>query len=292
MLQDTMPPATSHRLNTLTDDHQSLHLPRILCLHGGGTNARIFKTQCRILRAQLRPYVRLVFAEAPYASKPGPDVVCVYSDWGPFRSWLPPLQSATHTHPQQSTTCPILDSTTFASEKDIRGYTEDIDWCLHEAMERDTLAGATGEFIGVLGFSQGAKMAASLLLRAQNAGQHGNDEDDALLGFRFAVLLAGRGPLLQLEAPSGSGSLPTAGHSRLTTIRRPTVHVHGLLDHGLAHHQEMLGTCCAAGSATLVEWDGAHRVPIKTKDVGVVVAAILDVVRLTDATDSYFSATY
>src|ERR1700722_18740540 len=70
-------------------DDPTLHLPRILCLHGGGTNARIFRAQCRVIRAHLISLSRLVFAEAPFPSPPGPDVESVYGDWGPFRSWLP-----------------------------------------------------------------------------------------------------------------------------------------------------------------------------------------------------------
>lgn len=53
-------------------DVGTLHLPRILCLHGGGTNAKIFHAQCRVLRAELKGIFRLCFAEAPFPSKPGP----------------------------------------------------------------------------------------------------------------------------------------------------------------------------------------------------------------------------
>ncbi|CEJ81465.1 hypothetical protein VHEMI01587 [[Torrubiella] hemipterigena] len=262
-----MAPA-SRRLHTpltaTSEPSSTLHLPRILCLHGGGTNTRIFRAQCRILRAFLQPYVRLVFAEAPYASKPGPDVVCVYSDWGPFRSWLPP------------------PDTPLSTEQDISNYTEDIDWCLQAAIEEDNLTGATGEIIGLLGFSQGARMAASLLLRTQeNMAQH---TGHCLPQFRFAVLLAGRGPFVQLHTPSESPRPRGRTPQDRLLLHLPTVHVHGLLDHGLPHHQELLGHLCAAGSTTLIEWDGGHRVPIKTKDVSVVVAAILDVVRRTGAT--------
>jgi hypothetical protein len=46
-------------LLTFTQEVQGdpcLHLPRILCLHGGGSNAKIFQAQCRKLNAQLKPY--------------------------------------------------------------------------------------------------------------------------------------------------------------------------------------------------------------------------------------------
>lgn len=65
-----------------------LHLPRILCLHGGGSNARIFRAQCRAPRAELSHHFRFVFADAPFSSEPGPDVTSVYKNFGPYRRWL------------------------------------------------------------------------------------------------------------------------------------------------------------------------------------------------------------
>jgi hypothetical protein len=56
-------------------EEATLYLPRILCLHGGGTNAKIFRAQCRVLRAELGSKFRLCFAEAPFSSQPGP--VCI-----------------------------------------------------------------------------------------------------------------------------------------------------------------------------------------------------------------------
>jgi len=66
----------------------TLHLPRIMALHGGGTNATIFRMQCRMLERALSPNFRLVFAEAPFPAQPGPDVTQVYKDYGPFKAWL------------------------------------------------------------------------------------------------------------------------------------------------------------------------------------------------------------
>jgi pimeloyl-ACP methyl ester carboxylesterase len=52
----------------------TLHLPHILCLHGGGTKARIFRAQCRALTAHLQTKFRLCFADAPFLSQADPDV--------------------------------------------------------------------------------------------------------------------------------------------------------------------------------------------------------------------------
>ncbi len=241
-----------------TDSHDpTLHLPRILCLHGGGTNARIFRTQCRSLRAALSTDFRLIFADAPFFTGPGPDVESVYAEWGPFRSWMRPQQGPSG----------------------MRGWGQGavldlgaVDAVLDAAMREDDRLGASGPWVGLLGFSQGARLAGCLLLRQQQQQQEEKEanrlpwllqskQPPVLPSYRFAVLMAGRGPLAVDSADP-------------VLLRLPTVHVHGTLDAGLAMHRELLHCCCAEGSGRLVEWCGDHRVPIKTKDVALVVAAM------------------
>ncbi|KAH8594183.1 serine hydrolase FSH, partial [Bisporella sp. PMI_857] len=223
------------------DTALGLDLPRIVCLHGGGTNARIFRAQCRIIRAHLLDSFRLVFADAPFPSQAGPDVTPVFGDWGPFRAWLP---------------LPAMNEPHIAK----------IDECITTAMAADDLDGARGSWVGLLGFSQGARVAASLLLREQRLNQSLKKPGRR---YRFAVLLAGRGPLMDMSV--GDGSIRLA--PKLELLQLPTIHVHGLRDPGIEMHRELLH-CCLNSSAKLVEWDGDHRVPITTKDVGTVVAEI------------------
>ncbi|KAL5002547.1 serine hydrolase FSH [Aspergillus recurvatus] len=277
---------------TPVTDHQHLHLPRILCLHGGGTNARIFTTQCRALRRHLADSYRLVFADAPFLSSPGPDVTSVYGEWGPFRSWVPVPAG--------------VDISAWAAASAsgrIDVDAEAIDECIAAAMEKDDRAGGTGDWVGLLGFSQGARVAASLLYRQQKQqgmglASWGRDRKRAAtagVSYRFAVLFAGRGPLLDLGFGPGllSGSSSTSvsayasgsesaaeeedehqddenGHDLLGI---PTIHVHGLRDPGLEMHRNLV-RCCRPSSVRIIEWEGAHRMPITTKDVGAVVAEI------------------
>ncbi|OXV05517.1 hypothetical protein Egran_06715 [Elaphomyces granulatus] len=255
-------------------DDPTLHLPRILCLHGGGANARIFRTQCRVLRSQLESKFRLCFVEGPFSSQPGQDVVPVYKNYAPFRRWIRWLPS----HPQVEANI-VIDR---------------IDESLQAAMRDDDRKGATGEWVALLGFSQGAKMCASLLFRQQiRAEKLGKQR--AGTNFRFAVLLAGRGPLVSLDpdlfmSPAladasqiGLSSFP----DELTLIRRehvlylPTIHVHGMKDQGLNMHRKLLEQYCEKRSTRLVQWDGDHRVPIDRKVVATVVAEILDIAKQT-----------
>lgn len=225
-------------------DKSTLHLPRILCLHGGGTNARIFRAQCRVLEKALKPFFRLCYAQAPYRSKPGSDVVSVYKNYAPFRAWLDPVQ-------------------------DTERITTETEISLRKAMAEDDIKGATGDWVGLLGFSQGAKISASLLLAQQiRKAELGSQKPSIMPKWKFAVLLAGRGPLISA----------TPMHTR-DLLRFPTIHVHGLTDPGLDLHRKLLYENFDKRHTRLIEWDGEHRVPIKTKDVADIVKEIISMAR-------------
>ncbi|KGO65701.1 Serine hydrolase FSH [Penicillium italicum] len=241
-------------------DAATIHLPRILCLHGGGTNAVIFRMQCRVLEKRLGRSFRLVYAQAPFTStEPGPDVTSVYKEYGPFRVWL-----RDHRMPGVWTS---------------RDIAAGIDAALALAMAADDAKGATGDWVGLLGFSQGAKVAASILYRQQKCG---------MTSFRFAVLFAGSGPLVwlmpNLPKPRGLVDADTPftypAPAWLTlgsdehTLRLPTIHVHGLKDPGLDRHRDLLREYCDPLQTTLLEWEGNHRMPIKSRDVETIVQQI------------------
>ena len=271
----------------------TLHKPRILCLHGGGTNALIFRAQCRSLSRALAPHFRLVYAEAPYPSIAGPDVLSVYADCGPFKRWLRWLPE--HEPPE-----------------DDASAIRDIDAALDAAMSEDDARGADGEWAGLLGFSQGAKMVASLLFRQQvlseqkqkpgpsQTGGYGTQAKNLKARWRFAVPMAGRSPLVLLTDPAVFSSPLLSNPSQVGlaatpdlmevsrgrhVLRLPTIHVHGLADPGYHLHRELLEIYCDPATARLVEWDGAHRVPLKTEDVQPLVDEILDVARETGVLD-------
>ncbi|KAF8861156.1 alpha/beta-hydrolase [Acephala macrosclerotiorum] len=248
-----------------------LHLPRILCLHGGGVNAEAFRLQCRGLFRALSGNFRFVFPDAPYLSPADPGVMPTYAHLQPFRRWL--RWKPEQPNPGPDTIC------------------QDIDRVLHEAMVIDNAMGATGEWVAIMGFSQGAKVAASLLLRQQlRAKKLGQDRAGS--NFKFAVLLAGRAPLIAMD-PELTDSLALADADELTTgafaqvtgsflqrsddhvLRLPTLHVHGKKDPGIANHRRLLTDFCKEGTARLVEWDGDHRVVIQGADVAAVAKEIL-----------------
>lgn len=107
--------------------------------------------------------------------------------------------------------------------------------------------------------------------------------------WRFAVLMAGRGPLVLLDenlemVQEGDWTLGVHGLRETDqVITLPTIHVHGLQDPGIQFHRRLYYNCCEDGSTRLIEWEGNHRLPFKKQDVEIVVENILDVARQTGA---------
>ncbi|KAK4220297.1 citrinin biosynthesis oxidoreductase CtnB [Rhypophila decipiens] len=195
----------------------TLALPRILCLHGGGVNAKVFGWQCRSIIRVLTPYFRLVFADGPFECHPHPDIVPVYGEHGPFYRWLRWMDRHEPV-PAHEACKSILEG-------------------LQKFMDADE---GTGEWVGVLGFSQGAKIAGSLLWsqewfkekwkerkanRGLNVNGNGNghsvggggpfgsaqdEEEEVVLlrdntrggkavEFKFGVVMAGSAPTVMLD---------------------------------------------------------------------------------------------
>lgn len=249
----------------------TLSLPRILCLHGGGTNASIFKIQCRKIAEDLKDEYRLVYVEAPFPSEPGPDVLEVFSRSGPFKRWLRFGPSHPDITPHEAVAR--------------------LDQAIEATVADDDERGGCGPWTALLGFSQGAKMCASLLYRQQNRVAEATDR---LPRFCFGVLLAGRGPPVSLEPERmANESLPSAADfssmrekeprgSHILTI--PTIHMHGLGDPGLDEHRKLYHEYCDPETRSLLIWDAGHRLPVKPDDVAPLVREIRRVAQETSVT--------
>ncbi|KAM7215434.1 citrinin biosynthesis oxidoreductase CtnB [Rhypophila decipiens] len=251
----------------------TLALPRILCLHGGGVNAKVFGWQCRSIIRVLTPYFRLVFADGPFECHPHPDIVPVYGEHGPFYRWLRWMDRHEPV-PAHEACKSVLEG-------------------LQKFMDADE---GTGEWVGVLGFSQGAKIAGSLLWSQEWFKEKDNTRGGKAVEFKFGVVMAGSAPTVMLDPrPPKDQSVPryveTADKTSLSfsdwpslaevdggehVITLPTLHVHGLADPGLERHRKLLELYCKRGTTKLVEWGGDHRLPIKTADVEPVTGKIME----------------
>lgn len=160
-------------------------------------------------------------------------------------------------------------------------------------MVSDDQAGATGPWVGFLGFSEGGQISASLLYEKQRRsdamtegipwkGHEGQGTHTKLWGqdWRFAVVMAGRTPLLSfspgtkhlpLGKVSGPGPARRGAESRppedKVALYMPILSVYGLMDDEAASCSLFHKECCLAANSHLVEWDGDHRVPFRDPDV-------------------------
>lgn len=186
--------------------NQPSNLPRILCLHGGGTNATIMKIQLRRLTSALREHFTFVFVTALLESGPGPGVLPAFADCGPYFRWMAP---------EGEDQAPL--------QRKVR------------ELLRDTISSDGGEFVGVLGFSQGARMAAGLLADQEEGENEGMPE------WKFGVLLCGSYPPGSLSAsrepaPGVNNSVRRDEHGEIRepdtreVMNVPTVHMRGLQD--------------------------------------------------------------
>ena len=211
--------------------HQGRPLPRILCLHGGGASGTIFRIQTSRLQRALQAHFQFVFLDAPYESAPGPGVLPVFEGLGPYFRWV-----AWGNYAGSRTPAEREVEEQIASEK------------LEEALTHEEDQGAP--FVGVMGFSQGARVAAGVLLRKQTGEVN-------IPHLRFGVLLAGTYPPL---------CLPTQPNGCDQVIRVPTVHMHGSDDVHLAHGKTLFAKCCDPSSASLMEFKGGHHLPMLPDD--------------------------
>ncbi|MCJ1367137.1 hypothetical protein MMC16_006269 [Acarospora aff. strigata] len=217
-------------------------LPRILCLHGGGTSAEIFRIQtCKLQRA-LQQHFQFVFIDAPHASTPGPGVLPVFEGFDPYFRWVTWWKNEN-------------DYTREERELEEKAVIETLDSVLAQQDNDEA------PFVGVMGFSQGARVAAGLLLREQMAGSENRR-------LRFAVLLAGSYPPIYLPfQPALCDQL----------IHIPTVHMHGSDDSHLTHSGTLLTRSCDPSAALLMEFKGGHHLPVLTHDTNRLADMIIQV---------------
>lgn len=230
-----------------TMNTNNVDLPRILCLHGGGTSALIFNFQARKLVKALRPYFRLVFVDAPFECEAGAGVLPVFEGAGPYYTFLAPTED---------------------DEEIVRST-------LHRKLNEEDGA----PIVGLVGFSQGGKIAAGLLHEQQQTGA-------VAPHLKFGVIFNGSYPPLR-QPSNPSTILPSLSESvsrrewndeHEGCIRLPSVHVHGTSDSAIDNHR-LLARCFDPSMATVMEFNNGHHMPTSDDDTQEVVEEILRIYR-------------
>jgi predicted esterase len=228
------PPATDDGLGLSSAfDTSTAHLPAILCLHGGGSNATVFKIQTRRLYWRLSSRFRFVFVQAPIEGAAGWGMLPVFESLAPFYRWV---------------------SRRFqAGESDVEvAPTEEVavvDELVLRTMERN---GGRESFVGVMGFSQGARLAAGMLLRQQlEIKEHGFSK----WRFKFGVIIGGPFPPIGLVPESMK-----LDYSVMAQM--PTLHAWGR-DDQVRKGARKMADVCDNPNTFVMDFEGGHHLPLK-----------------------------
>lgn len=217
--------------------------PVIICLHGGGTNGSIFNIQTIRLQRALEGVFEFEFLDALVESPPGPGVMPYFEGGGPFYRWGDHASGALNPGVKPKISAVISS-------------------ILHGTGEH--ASSGPREVVGVLGFSQGGRCAAGLLLE-QELGVALSPEE-GFRGFQFGVFLNSTSPPLLSKA--------LGAEERARRVHLRGVHVVGTddpwRDEGVKLHSESFDP----ESNVLIELHCGHRLPIEQEDTDRIVTEI------------------
>lgn len=153
-------------------------LPKILFLHGAGSNAAIFKVQTRRIQLALKDRFDFVFAQAPFPCGIGPGMSPTYEHSGPFFRWQ----------------CEEAPSSAHLglTKADIQREREVVRDYLSGVLSPMNSSGGDMPFVGIIAFSQGGGIASGLLLDQHELGRYWGDCPT----LQFAVLICSTYPAL------------------------------------------------------------------------------------------------
>ncbi|KAJ9611525.1 hypothetical protein H2200_004709 [Cladophialophora chaetospira] len=216
-----------------THTHTGAPLPAILMLHGGGSNATVFKIQSRRLLWNLEKQFRFVFAQASIEGTPGFGMLPVFESCAPFYRWVTRKFKAGESDHE-------------ATAKD---EVERIDEILGRVMDEN---GGVENFKGIIGFSQGARLVPGLLLRQKLEER---DLGSSKWKFSFGVMIGGPFPPISL-----SETVDTKDYDLLKEV--PTVHAWGRDDHVKPGCVELM-KACESDHCFQMDFAGGHHLPLK-----------------------------
>ncbi|MCJ1249020.1 hypothetical protein MMC30_006242 [Trapelia coarctata] len=212
--------------------------PAILCLHGGGTSGAIFNIQTLRLQMELQHKFKLVFLDAPFEVPPGPGVLPVFEGLEPYLAW------------------------TKRGEKSAQRAAETTEILERAIAEQVSTTGR--HFVGVMGFSEGARVGSGLLLQQEQRELEGTQKRGD--GFLFGVFLMGTSPPLL----PNSSSLDA-----VQCISIPTLHIVGAEDPWQELSRDLWHDYSEEAVAKLIEFPIGHYLPVLREDTCRVAAAIL-----------------
>ncbi|KUJ21327.1 uncharacterized protein LY89DRAFT_609880 [Mollisia scopiformis] len=214
-----------------------MSLPAILCLHGSGVNATIFQFQTATLQHLLSKTFTFIFLDGPFETRAGPGVLPFFDGCEPFFRWKSKS-----------------DDNVFATEE----VEDEVRTLIRETLKtRD-------DWVGILGFSQGGRMAAGLLAEQERREEVGEEEEGA--GFKFGVFV-------MTPEPPMTGLVYEEGVE--VRIQSPSVLVSGKKDFWYESSKRMREKYFEEETSKLVEFDVDHRMPNASADVKIIALEVL-----------------
>lgn len=166
--------------------HPHPPLPRIACFHGGGSNSRVFASQCKRLQHLLAHEYEFVFFDAPFEREAGPGVLPYFKDLAPFRTWMRP---------------------DFLDDDESEVLQQVIQLLADDTARRQSTKGAdtpVGKWIGAMGFSQGTRVVGGLLRWMESPQPRSHPDID----IQFGVLCMGSAKPMSHSPSSRSAYAP------------------------------------------------------------------------------------
>ncbi|ETN40541.1 uncharacterized protein HMPREF1541_04818 [Cyphellophora europaea CBS 101466] len=214
--------------------------PIILCLHGGGSTSTVFKIQCRRLIWTLGGQFKFLFAQAPHEGDPGHGMLPVFESCAPFYRWVTRRWRLGDGSVEPT---PV---------EEIRL----VDQALDNAVEREAGSEGWKRVVGLIGFSQGARLVGGLLLRQKLWEKtHPGEEENCKWQIKFGVVVGGPFPPIAMS--------DQAEEEQYELLRQvPTVHAWGHDDHVRTGCVEMLKVC-ESDVCFEMQFEGGHHMPLK-----------------------------
>ncbi|RKF74545.1 Esterase citA [Golovinomyces cichoracearum] len=268
--------------------------PRVAMFHGGGSTSKIFQMQCESIEQRLASRFELVYFDAPFQSGPGKGILPFFSfeEWGPYLSWF--------TNREDGEEYPDGTAGNYDDEEGIERIIR---------LMRESEPG--GKWVGCLGFSQGTRVVAGLLLWQQLRKKKGVEVGENI-DLQFGVLCMGAYSPMTSTIPecksfSSNSNFPCIFLFSLSAnklqyhidmvllsallewdekdpspslarkdelIKIPTLHLHGLKDAFLSQARSQMNDHFDPNTITCVEIDYHHAMPWHKSDVSLLVENI------------------
>ncbi|RAH70042.1 uncharacterized protein BO66DRAFT_94168 [Aspergillus aculeatinus CBS 121060] len=198
---------------------------RFLCLHGQGSNARIFQQQTAALRYELGDDHSYDFVNGAVA-------------WETDRD---------------------LDQFVMGEEQTFAHCDPDgPESCLQALEHLERYIAAEGPYDGIMGFSQGANVALSWLLKLQREARP--------LPFRFGVFFSNPWAVYDYQELVGGRIVPLQRDACAGMLDLPTAHIWGSADKN-APASEAITAACVEGKRSVWVHNKGHEIPVNTDAV-------------------------